>query len=125
MEIALILFINFLYYSLLIVFCIYIICIYKINKSYYKLSNTKSSIFLRKFPYPYKAALAIASDIDSTSTLEKFLEIQEFLNTKNITNMGEGVGLDIGNSFFMFHPKNKFSYFSTREEDRVNIRKFI
>jgi len=29
----------------------------------------------RKFPYPYKAVLAICSDIDGTDTIEKFLEI--------------------------------------------------
>ena len=87
--------------------------------------DTKSIVGLRKFPYPYKAALAIASDIDSTNTVEEFIEIQEFLNTKNITNMGEGVGLEIGNSFFMFHPTDKFSYFSTKDRDKIIIRKFI
>ena len=47
----------------------------------------------RKIPYPYKAALAICNDIDNTNTLQEFLTIQEFLNTKNQTVMGEGIGL--------------------------------
>lgn len=65
---------------------------------------------LRKFPFPYRAALTITSDIDSC-TREEFLEIHQFLNTKEDTSqnvrtgrdsrMGGGVGLELGDSFFM------------------------
>jgi hypothetical protein len=70
-------------------------------------------IRLRTFPYPYKAALAICSDIDETHTLEEFLEIQRFLNTKEKTSMGRGIGLEIGNSFWMYSTaaKDQFTYF--------------
>jgi len=108
-------------------FCYYFINIYKINQSYYNMYNIKSDIGLRKFPYPYQAALCIASDIDNTSSFEEFYKIQEFLNTKNMTEMGEGVGLEIGNSIFMYEPDwNKgLSYFSNKYDYKLIIRKFI
>ena len=58
---------------------------------------------IRKFPYPYKAALAICSDIDETESIEEFLEMQEFLNTKRRTRYGTGLGLEIGNSFWFYN----------------------
>ncbi|MDS0528041.1 hypothetical protein NNC19_20310 [Clostridium sp. SHJSY1] len=68
-------------------------------------SNTKSPSYeskdLRKFPYPYKSMLAICSDIDDT-TLEEFETYHKFLNTKEQTPYGEGVGLDIGDSMWMY-----------------------
>jgi hypothetical protein len=56
---------------------------------------------LREFPYPFKCALAIASDIDYCS-LEDFEEIHRFLNTTQMTSMGPGLGLDIGDSMWMY-----------------------
>jgi len=107
------------------IFIFYYIKIIKANKYYIKIFNSKNEVSIRKFPYPYKAAIAIANDIDSTNTVEEFINIHEFLNTKKMTNMGEGVGLEIADSFFMFNPKNHFSYFSNREIDKFIIRKFI
>lgn len=60
---------------------------------------------LRKFPYPYKAMLAICSDADH-ETLRKFNLIHEFLNTTQMTPMGHGLGLDISDSFFMYNATN-------------------
>ena len=68
------------------------------NKIYEK---TEVNIKLRKFPYPYKAMMSIASDIDYT-TLYEFCEIHKFLNTSEETKMGRGLGLDIADSFWMF-----------------------
>ena len=77
---------RFLSCALLLIIAIscgyYLIKIYNINNSYHNLYDWEGEIGLRKFPYPYKAALSICSDIDGTSTVEEFLEIQEFLNTK-------------------------------------------
>lgn len=56
---------------------------------------------LRKFPYPYRAMLAITSDIDDT-TPEEFAEYHRFLNTEEDTPYGRGVGLDIADSLFMY-----------------------
>lgn len=56
---------------------------------------------LRKFPYPYRGMLAFASDIDDT-TPEEFAEYHRFLNTEEETPNGKGVGLDVGDSFWMY-----------------------
>ncbi len=105
---------------------IYLINIYNINRSYYETYNAEGKVALRKFPYPYKAAMTICSDIDGTTTKEEFLEIQKFLNSKEETSMGEGVGLEIGNSFVMYAPPTcAFSYFSGNPGNAQIIGKFI
>lgn len=72
-------------------------------------------ITLRKFPYPYQAALTICSDIDGTS-LDDFIEIHKFINTTQTTELGDGLGLPIGNSFWMYDnpilADSAFSYFA-------------
>jgi len=104
----------------------YFIKIHNINRSYYEAYNDRGKVVLRKFPYPYKAALAICSDIDGTATVEEFLEIQKFLNTKEMASVGRGVGLEIGNSFMMYAPATcAFSYFSDNPENKKVITKFI
>ena len=50
-------------------------------------------VSLRKFPFPFKAAMTICSDIDETRSSDEFLEIQRFLNTRSMTSMGNGIGL--------------------------------
>lgn len=82
-------------------------------------------VTLRKFPYPFRAALVICSDIDGTDTAEKFLGIQNFLNTEYETEMGPGIGLEIGNTFFPLTPDGSFSYLSGRPSDRALLRDFI
>lgn len=57
---------------------------------------------LRKFPYPYRGALAISSDADH-QTLRKFNLIHQFLNTTTMTPWGPGVGLDIADSMFLYN----------------------
>ncbi len=104
----------------------YLVAIKKTNSFYARKYGKGGAVAVRKFPFPYRAALSISNDIDKTSTAEEFLEIQDFLNTKNSTRMGEGVGLEIANSFFMFMPEEQgFSYFSTRPIDKIIIKKFI
>lgn len=68
--------------------------------------------FLRKFPYPYGAALTITYDVDGMSSRE-FMALHQFLNTKQdmslnlkdegTRSMGVGVGLEISDSFWMFN----------------------
>ena len=105
---------------------IYLINIYNINRSYCETYNTKGEVTLRKFPYPYKAAMAICSDIDGTTTVDEFLEIHKFLNSKEMTSMGRGVGLEIGDSFMMYAPPTcALSYYSASPENAQIIEKFI
>lgn len=62
----------------------------------------------RRFPYPYKALLAICSDIDAMHPWQ-FITAHKFLNTltRAIPHYGDGVGLDIGDSFFFKNISNK------------------
>ena len=83
--------------------------------------SSTGMVSMRKFPYPYSAAIAICSDIDDTNTTEEFLEIQRFLNSKNSTSMGEGIGLEIGNSFY-FSDKELPEYIN--ESDCYDIKKY-
>ncbi len=84
-----------------------------------------TEVALRKFPYPYSAALAIASDVDETKDLAHFLEIQNFLCSDNKTYFGKGLGLEIGNSFFMYGLENELAYFSISDKEKEIVRTLI
>lgn len=58
---------------------------------------------LRSFPYPYRAMLAICSDIDGTR-IDTFRETHRFMNTMEVTAAGPGVGLDIADSAWFYQP---------------------
>jgi hypothetical protein len=74
----------------------------------------EDKITLRKIPYPYKAALAICSDLDKMDR-EKFDQIHDFLSSNEPTSLGNGLGLEIADSFWMYSSSNDrinaFSYF--------------
>lgn len=53
-------------------------------------------VSLRPFPYPYKAGLAICSDIDGCDK-ETFFNVHRYLNTDQ-----QGLGLPVSDSFFGF-----------------------
>src|SRR5436305_1299775 len=57
-----------------------------------------------RFPYPYRAALAISSDCDGMR-LETFERIHSFFNTESETPLGTGVGLDIADSLWVYAPR--------------------
>jgi len=57
---------------------------------------------LRKFPYPFRAAIAICNDCD-LMTRESFEKIHTFLNTSESTEFGDGLGLDIADSVFWYN----------------------
>lgn len=75
----------------------------------------KHNVSLRKFPYPFKAALTLCNDLDEY-TFDEFIEIHYFLNTKEETSLGQGLGLEIGDSFWMYSVNSDvsdaFSYFN-------------
>ena len=100
----------------------YFFSIFRINREYKQRYYNTSEISLRKFPYPYRAAISINSDIDYTGTVEEFLEIHKFLNTNELTSMGEGLGLELGNSFLFYEiPDHTISYFEKNSEISKNI----
>jgi hypothetical protein len=98
----------------------------RIGRMYRSERENASPVRLRRFPYPFRAALSICSDIDNTETAEEFLAIQEFLNTDHVTPFGKGAALEIGNSFYPYDrpDRNEFSWYSGRALDRDVIRRF-
>lgn len=62
---------------------------------------------LRKFPYPYLGAMSICADCDSMQLSrwrgDNFEDTHIFVNTKEQSLWGTGVGLDMGDSFFMYN----------------------
>jgi hypothetical protein len=73
-----------------------------------KPGSASGAVTQRRFPYPYKALLAISSDADAMSPWA-FVKVHRFLNTlaPDIPHYGDGVGLDIGDSFFFKALSNK------------------
>ncbi|TET36373.1 MAG: hypothetical protein E3J72_09045 [Planctomycetota bacterium] len=60
------------------------------------------TVKLRKFPYPFRGAIAICNDCD-LMTRESFQKIHAFLNTAESTEFGDGLGLDIADSVFWYN----------------------
>ncbi len=85
----------------------------------------RSAVALAKYPYPYRAMMAICSDLDQTPDRFVYREIARFLNTSEPTLMGRGVGLEVGNSIFFLMPGDQFSYFGTDEAGRDMVRAMI
>jgi hypothetical protein len=83
----------------------------------------EDKITLRKIPYPYKAALAICSDLDKMNR-EKFDQIHDFLSSNKPTLLGNGLDLEIADSFWMYSSSsdtiNAFSYFEGTSEKPSN-----
>lgn len=84
-----------------------------------------SEVALMKIPYPYQAMLAICSDLDETPDLDIYMETIRFLNTKENTSFGAGLGLEVGNSIYFDMPPNQFSYWNTDDRGRAIIRELI
>jgi hypothetical protein len=79
----------------------------------------------RRFPYPYRALLAICSDLDETADADVFFQQMRFLNTRETTPMGPGVGLEIGNTIYFDMPANQFAYWNTTDAGRAMARALI
>ncbi len=82
---------------------------------------------IRKFPYPYKCALSISSDIDNASSLESFVQFMDFLNSEKQTIYGSGLGLEVGNSFWFFNGSNspQLSYFEGLTDKETSLAPII
>ncbi|OGP63588.1 MAG: hypothetical protein A2169_11110 [Deltaproteobacteria bacterium RBG_13_47_9] len=80
---------------------------------------------LRRIPYPYRAMLAICSDLDETSDRNVYWEIMRFLNTAEQSAIGPGVGLEVGNSIYFDMPAEQFSYWNTDDTGREMVRALI
>lgn len=80
---------------------------------------------LRQIPYPYKALLAICSDLDETPHRQTYRETVRFLNSTHTTSMGPGVGLETGNTIYFDMPPRQFAYWNTDEAGRAMLRTLI
>ena len=76
-------------------------------------------------PYPYRAMLAICSDLDETPDRHVYWEIMRFLNTTEATAMGPGAGLEVGNSIYFDMPPGQFAYWNTDDTGRERVRALI
>lgn len=83
------------------------------------------SVLPRLVPYPYRAMLAICSDLDETPDRRVYREIARFLNTTDTTEMGPGVGLEVGNTIYFDMPRSQFAYWNTDEAGRALVRAMI
>lgn len=88
-------------------------------------SSGDSRVRVRSIPYPYEAMLAICSDLDETPDRQVYFEIMRFLNTKEETTMGCGMGLEVGNTIYFDMPPDQFAYWNTDEVGRVLVRELI
>src|SRR5437016_2173060 len=80
------------------------------------------TVELAKYPYPYRAMMALCSDLDETPNWGVYWDIMRFLNTTGPTAMGPGLGLEIGNSIYFMMPAGQYSYFGTDEVGREMAR---
>ena len=84
----------------------------------------KTQVKLRRFPFPFRAALAICSDIDNCDR-RTFVDVHRFLNTQR-----SGLGLPISDSFFAVSPDpRQIAYFrpdgKTHSDDANLIRRGV
>ncbi|HTG45010.1 MAG TPA: hypothetical protein VK633_10815, partial [Verrucomicrobiae bacterium] len=77
---------------------------------------------LRPFPYPFRAMLAICSDLDETPDAQVYEEQMRFLNTHETTSMGEGVDLEVGNTIYFDMLPGQFAYWNTDDAGREMAR---
>lgn len=72
--------------------------------------STGTEMKVRPFPYPYQAMVAVDSDADHNSP-DTFRQLHDFVNTRNDTELGLGLGLDVGDSVWMYGETGLLSWF--------------
>jgi hypothetical protein len=68
--------------------------------------------------------LAICSDLDETPE-GSYFEVIRFLNSRERTTMGVGLGLEVGNTIYFDMGPGKFSYWNSTDESRATVRLLI
>jgi|GEM_PF-357369 hypothetical protein len=82
-------------------------------------------ISIRRFPYPFRAMLAICSDLDGTPDGHVYFSMMKYLNTLEETPLGPGVGLEIGNTIYFDVAPPQFCYWNTSEVGRAMARRLM
>ncbi len=85
----------------------------------------RPSVSLRRSPFPYRSLIAVCSDLDETPNGHVYFESSRYLNTTEMTVMGPGVGLEVGNTMYFDMPGNQFSYWNTDAAGRARVRRLI
>jgi len=80
---------------------------------------------IRQHPFPFKAMLAICSDLDETPDRQAYWAVMQFLNSRETGPLGLGVGLEVGNSIYFDMPPDQFSYWGTDDRGRAMVRSLI
>jgi hypothetical protein len=80
---------------------------------------------LRSIPYPYRSLLAICSDLDETPDSRVYIEQARYLNTRETTAIGRGVGLEVGNTLYFDMDASQFAYWNTDDRVRAAARALI
>lgn len=88
-------------------------------------TRAATAVALRPWPYPYRAAFGICSDLDDTPTADDYFDMMRFLNTTAPTRLGLGIGLEVGNSIHFDMPPSQFSYWNADEGSRATVRAMI
>lgn len=72
---------------------------------------------IRNLPFPFLGAVSISSDVEYMS-FEFFEVLMKFLNTRDSTPLGDGLGLEVTSSMFFYSVDSKtFSYFMGESHD--------
>lgn len=88
-------------------------------------TTAEDGVGLRPVPHPYRAMLAVCSDLDQTPGFGTYLEIARYLNSTEETSMGPGVGLEIGNTIFFDMAPGEAAYWNGTESERGRVRALI
>lgn len=86
---------------------------------------TNHGVKLLRNPHPYKAMLCICSDLDETESADVYFNTSRYLNSRNQTDFGRGVGLEVGNSMYFYMPEGDLSYWSMSERERGTVREMM
>lgn len=85
----------------------------------------EKDVYIRRLPYPFRAMLAICSDLDGTPEGHVYFTMMKYLNTTEETLFGPGVGLEIGNTIYFDVSPPQFCYWNTNEAGRAKLRCLI
>lgn len=87
--------------------------------------DAPTDVRIRRIPFPYRAVLAISTDLDQTLDRRVYWESMCFLNTSETTSMGQGLGLEVGNSIYFDMPPDQFAYWNTDDAGRAMVQTLI
>jgi len=89
------------------------------------MATAERGLAVRQAPFPYRATLAICSDLDLTPDRHVYWETARYLNTHEPTSIGPGLGLEIGNTIYFDMAPDQFAYWNTDDEGRAMVRALI